>query len=152
MKDKLCWIMSSDRVTCIYEGTTPNILITDLDVLRNVLIKDSHVFINRRTIEGAAGPFEHGLTVLKDEQWENARSIVSPTFSTAKLKAMHSLMNDASDMYNQRLLDYADKQTLNNLNRISQHFALDTIGSCLFGIETNSLQNENATLVKHLFI
>jgi len=35
-----------------------------------------------------SGPFEHSLTVLKDEPWKNARSIVSPTFSTAKLKAV----------------------------------------------------------------
>lgn len=35
-------------------------------------------------------------------------------------------------------------------NRVSQQFTLDTIGSCLFGIETNSLQNENTTLVNHL--
>jgi hypothetical protein len=28
------------------------------------------------------------LTALKDEAWKNARSIVSPTFSTAKLKAV----------------------------------------------------------------
>ena len=38
-------------------------------------------------MEGATGPFEHGLTILKDDAWKNARSIVTPTFSTAKLKA-----------------------------------------------------------------
>ncbi len=32
----------------IYEGTFPSILLSDLDLLRNVLIKDSNVFINRR--------------------------------------------------------------------------------------------------------
>ncbi len=32
----------------VYEGTAPVILLSDLDLLRNVLIKDSHVFINRR--------------------------------------------------------------------------------------------------------
>jgi hypothetical protein len=40
-------------------------------------------------MEGATGIMEHGLTELKDEQWKNARSIVSPTFSTAKLKAVN---------------------------------------------------------------
>jgi len=34
------------------------------------------------------GPLEYGLTQLKDEQWKNARTIVSPTFSAAKLKAV----------------------------------------------------------------
>jgi len=67
--------------------------------------------------------------MLKDEKWKNARSIVSPTFSTAKLKAvnlyiqhylcfhncslqMYGLMNEISDIYNKRLLEYADKQEI----------------------------------------
>ncbi|CAF4003748.1 unnamed protein product [Rotaria sp. Silwood1] len=68
--------------------------------------------IIRKVVEGISGPLEHGLTRLKDEQWKNARSIVSPTFSTAKLKAMYGLMNQVSDMYNKRLLEYADKQEI----------------------------------------
>ncbi|CAF4274583.1 unnamed protein product, partial [Adineta steineri] len=134
----------------IYEGITPIILVTDPDILRNVLIKDCHVFVNRRVIEGGAGPFEHGLTMLKDEQWKNARSIVSPTFSVAKLKAMHSLMNDVSDMYNERLLEYADKQEIFDIKTINGQYTLDIIASCLFGVETNSLKNENIILINHL--
>ncbi|CAF3448426.1 unnamed protein product [Rotaria socialis] len=102
------------------------------------------------TIEGITGPFEHGLPVLKDEQWKNARSIVSPTFSSAKLKAMYTLMNETSDTYRDRLLEYADKKEIFNINTLSEKYTLDTISSCLFGIETNSLKNENATLIKHL--
>ncbi|CAF1289098.1 unnamed protein product [Rotaria magnacalcarata] len=123
------------KVVGIHEGTTPTILLADPDLLRNVLIRDSHVFINRRSIEGVAGPFDHGLTVLKDDQWKNARSIVSPTFSSAKLKAMYTLMNETK---------------IFNINQLSGQYTLDTISSCLFGIETNSLKNENATLIRHL--
>ncbi|CAF3300100.1 unnamed protein product [Rotaria socialis] len=70
----------------------------------------------QKTIEGITGPFEHGLPVLKDEQWKNARSIVSPTFSSAKLKAMYTLMNETSDTYRDRLLEYADKKEIFNIN------------------------------------
>ena len=34
--------------------------------------------------------------------------------------------------------------------RINAQYTLDNITSCLFGVETNSLQNENVTLVNHL--
>ncbi|CAF4114177.1 unnamed protein product [Adineta steineri] len=149
-KNDTALVKKYGKIIGVYEGTTPVILLSDLDILRNVLIKDSHVFINRRTIEGAAGPLEHGLTALKDEQWKNARSIVSPTFSTAKLKAMHSLMNDVSDMYNERLLEYADKQEIFDIKTINGQYTLDNIASCLFGVETNSLKNENITLINHL--
>ncbi|CAF4121234.1 unnamed protein product, partial [Rotaria magnacalcarata] len=118
--------------------------INDVDLIRK------YGKVVGRTIEGITGPFEHGLPVLKDEQWKNARSIVSPTFSSAKLKAMYTLMNETSDMYRDRLLEYADKQEIFNINELSGKYTLDTISSCLFGIETNSLKNENATLIKHL--
>jgi hypothetical protein len=35
-------------------------------------------------------------------------------------------------------------------NRVNGQYTLDNIASCLFGIETNSLQNENVTLINHL--
>ncbi|CAF3609800.1 unnamed protein product [Rotaria socialis] len=138
------------KVIGVYEGTAPTLLVTDLDLLRNILIKDSQVFINRRSMEGIGGPFEHALIALKDGEWKNVRSIVSPTFSTAKLKAMYALLNETSDTYSDRLLEYADKQELFNANELNGQYTLGTISSCLFGIETNSLRNENATLIKHL--
>ena len=83
---------------------------------------------------------------------------------------MHDLMNEITDTYNKRLLEYADKQEMFDIklyvcpllieiiynlvfsliNRLNGQYTLDNIASCLFGIETNSLQNENATLIKHL--
>lgn len=79
---------------------------------------------------------------------------------------MFALMSEVSDMYNERLLEYADKQgmfdcklyaTLRNprrlhlsIFRINGQYTLDNIASCLFGIETNSLQSENVTLITHL--
>jgi hypothetical protein len=82
---------------------------------------------------------------------------------------MYGLMNEVSDIYNQRLLEYADKQEIFDIklyvylslsmiilnivfwnNRLNGQYTLDNIATCLFGIETNSLQNENATLINHL--
>ncbi|UJR23769.1 hypothetical protein I4U23_026745 [Adineta vaga] len=149
-KNDMDLIQKYGKIVGIYQGTSPIILVADLDILRNVLIKDSHVFINRRGIAGVTGPFQHGLTQLKDEHWKNARSIVSPTFSTAKLKTMYGLMNEVSEVYTKRLLVYADKQEMFNIKQLNSEFALDNIATCLFGIETNSLQNENATLINYL--
>lgn len=81
---------------------------------------------------------------------------------------MYTLMNDVSDIYNKCLVEYADKQEIFDIkvyvsiflfiwslifvtiHRINSQYILDNIASCLFGIETNSLQNENVTLIKHL--
>jgi hypothetical protein len=77
-------------------------------------------------------------------------------------------MDQVSDMYNKRLLEYADKQEIFDIkvyvyllcllfkiefyfnDSVNGQYTLDNIASCLFGIETNSLQNENVTLINHL--
>ena len=77
-------------------------------------------------------------------------------------------MNEISDRYNKRLLEYADKQEIFDCKmsvefylffyclslccatRINGQYTLDNIASCLFGIETNSLQDHNSVLIKHL--
>ena len=76
-------------------------------------------------------------------------------------------MTEVSDIYNKRLLEYADKQEIFDIKayvhflwvqiirsplypRLNGQYTLDNIASCLFGIETNSLQNENVALITHL--
>ncbi|CAF1447221.1 unnamed protein product, partial [Rotaria sp. Silwood1] len=88
--------------------------------------------VMRKSMEGVTGIMEYGLTGLKYEQWKNARSIVSPVFSTTKLKAMYGLINEISDMYNKRLLEYADKQEIFDVKILNGQYTLDNIASCLF--------------------
>ncbi|CAF1359364.1 unnamed protein product [Rotaria sordida] len=114
-----------------FEGTIPVIILSDPELLRKVLIKDFHVFTNRRILKGLTGPLEHGLTMLRDDAWKNARTIVSPTFSSAKLKAMHSLIDQIGDGYSKRLLEYADKQEMFDVKLINSQYTLDNIASSL---------------------
>ncbi|CAF3835290.1 unnamed protein product [Rotaria sordida] len=63
---------------------------------------------------------------------------------------MYGLMNEISDMYYKRLLEYADKQEIFDIKLLNGQYTLDIIASCLFGIGTNSLQHANVTLTNHL--
>ncbi|CAF1403819.1 unnamed protein product [Adineta ricciae] len=138
------------KIIGVYEGNAPVVLLSDPDLLRKVLIKDSHTFMNRRPFDGAAGILEHSLIALKDEHWKSVRSIISPAFSTAKLKSIFGLMNEVSEIYKKRLLEYADKQETFDIKQLNGEFTLDNITTCLFGVETNSLSNENVVLIKYL--
>ena len=58
--DKAWWQLSDiyeNFSSSVYEGTVPMIQLTDLDLLRKVLIKDSQLFINRRVCLGEESPF-----------------------------------------------------------------------------------------------
>jgi hypothetical protein len=108
------------------------------------------------------------FTNILNRKTQSSNSLYSGLFTFDDyFLQMYGLMNEISDIYNKRLLEYADKQEIFDIKmyvlllrlfsikfydnfRLNGQYTLDNIASCLFGIETNSLQNENVTLINHL--
>uniref|UniRef100_A0A1X7TUE0 Cytochrome P450 n=1 Tax=Amphimedon queenslandica TaxID=400682 RepID=A0A1X7TUE0_AMPQE len=93
------WIAKSGKVFGYYMGTKVRIVIADLDILKEIMIKQSSKFINvdvepqimikiRRNIN--MGP---GLSFEEGEEWKRVRRIITPTFSSKKLKLMMPLVD-----------------------------------------------------------
>lgn len=72
-----------------FEGTKPVVLTIDSKLLKSLLIKDFNVFTNRGVLDAVKiEPFDHFLSLIKDDEWKNVRAILSTTFTTGKLKAV----------------------------------------------------------------
>ena len=92
------YLMKKYNRTCgMFEGSTPVILTSDPKFIKSVMIKDSASFVNRRTLDGLLlDPFDKFMTVLKDDEWKNVRSIVTSTFTSGKLKELMKLVKKTS--------------------------------------------------------
>ncbi|KAA0715124.1 Thromboxane-A synthase [Triplophysa tibetana] len=74
------------RVCGYYLGRRPVVIVADPDMLRQVMVKEFSRFPNRMTIRGGTKPMSESLIMLKDERWRRVRSILTPSFSAAKMK------------------------------------------------------------------
>lgn len=83
------------------------------------------------------------LIAAKGAQWRGLRSIMSPMFSSGKIKSMYPLIQEKT----QALLDYCDRekdaQDVIDFDDAYTKFTLDVISACAFGMEINVLQGEN---------
>lgn len=71
-------------------GTSPNIVINDLDLAKRVLIKDFDHFVDRRQLDMAPEANKYlmnMLTQLTGDQWKAMRSTISPVFTSGKLRS-----------------------------------------------------------------
>nr|KAF6366498.1 hypothetical protein mPipKuh1_009903 [Pipistrellus kuhlii] len=69
-----------------YDGRQPVLAITDLEVIKTVLVKECYsVFTNRRSI-GPLGFMKSAISIAEDETWKRIRTLLSPTFTSGKLK------------------------------------------------------------------
>jgi len=82
----------------------PSIVIRDLDIAKQILVKDFDQFTERRP-EGSILFSPHTknnkylrkmLTELRGKEWKRTRSSLTPIFTSGKLKAMVPLIHDVS--------------------------------------------------------
>lgn len=75
-----------------FMGSSPIVETTDLRLLKNILIKNFGVFTNRKRIEALMfEPYDHFLSLIKDEEWKSIRAVLSTSFTSGKLKSVNIL-------------------------------------------------------------
>uniref|UniRef100_A0A2C9K183 Cytochrome P450 n=1 Tax=Biomphalaria glabrata TaxID=6526 RepID=A0A2C9K183_BIOGL len=112
-----------------------------LDLVKAVVVGHFNKFVDRSATIEYEPPFRDILLNLKGEHWKRVRAIVSPTFTSGRIKKMapHVERNVKN------LLEYLrQKQETGEeieLKETSGQFALDVIASVAFGLKVDSLQD-----------
>jgi cytochrome P450 len=94
----------------IFSFDKPVLLIRDLELLKNILVKDSQNFIDRfATFDEEIDPvFSKALFVLKGQLWRHMRTNLTPVFTSGKMKMMFYLV----DTCGKELADCLDKASV----------------------------------------
>ena len=76
----------------------PQVVVQDMELAKDVLIKDFDHFVDRREFTFGDGQYlDKMLTVLTGDKWKTMRTMVSPIFTSGKLKGMVNLIDNVSD-------------------------------------------------------
>ncbi|KAG0722237.1 Cytochrome P450 3A31 [Chionoecetes opilio] len=128
----------------LYEFSRPVLVTWDADIMRHILVKDSESFIDRRDFDMRSGHerdklISEILNLKRGAEWKALRAIMTPTFTSGKIKSMFPLVCDKADA----LVKFSMKQVAENphmdMKKYFGRYTMDTIASCAFGIECNSL-------------
>jgi len=93
----------------IFSFDKPSLLIRDQELVKNVLVKDFHNFMDRTfSIEERFDPlFGNILGTLKGQLWRHLRTNLNPVFNSLKMKMMFYLV----DTCGKELADCLEKAT-----------------------------------------
>ena len=132
------------KVYCFNEINRPSVVIADADLLKDVLVRHFSHFMDRRPAIGDKYTSKF-LTSLCGSEWKHTRSIISPTFTSGKMKAMLHLMNECLEpMMNRIRRNNGQDMDMKNLFGC---FTMDVIAKCAFAVETNTHDDENHPFV-----
>ncbi|XP_066490553.1 thromboxane-A synthase [Tiliqua scincoides] len=133
-----------------YIGHRMYMLISDPDMIKQILVDNFESFSNRMNPGLSSKPILNSLVGLRDERWKNVRSQLTPSFGPAKIKEMTPLIHQACDTLLSNLKVYANSGTDFDIERNYACFSLDIAASVAFGTYVDSQKNPNEAIVKNM--
>lgn len=122
---------------------TPAVMIRDPELIRDVAVKhfdhftDHLPFIN----EHVEPVFAKNIAILCGERWREMRNILSPSFTSAKMKFMFGLVSKCSRTFVDYLIEHPEYTRMMDAKDAFSRYATDVISSVAFGVSVDSMKD-----------
>ncbi|XP_036413076.1 cytochrome P450 3A56-like isoform X2 [Colossoma macropomum] len=142
--------MKYGRIWGIYDGRMPILCVMDRTIIKSVFVKECYsLFTNRRDF-GLNGLLYDSLFVAIDEDWKRIRNILSPCFTSGRLKEMFGIMKTHSDTLVKNLEKTAKEKSGVHVKELFGAYSMDVITSSAFSVDIDSLNNPKDPFVTNV--
>ncbi|KAM3962826.1 cytochrome P450 6B6-like [Aphomia sociella] len=135
----------NEKAVGYYRWNTPEIIIRDLEIARRILNVDFGHFYPRGLGRNAAvEPLLANLFHADGDTWKLLRQRMTAAFTTAKLKNMFPLVVNCAEkvqVVGDNIVSHGGECDIRDL---MARFTTEFIGACGFGIEMDTINNENS--------
>lgn len=134
-----------DVIGGFYFFLQPKLILFKPNIIGHVLAKDCSYFAGRHSYYNEqADPMSVNLSTVEGHRAKELRAKITPTMTTAKLKAMFDgAMVQVSSELEKQISELSGRGGPIDVKDLSSRFATDLISRCGFGVENNSLKDPN---------
>uniref|UniRef100_A0AAU7N4W7 unspecific monooxygenase n=1 Tax=Maruca vitrata TaxID=497515 RepID=A0AAU7N4W7_MARVT len=142
-----------EKLVGLYRGFQPVLLVRDLELLKQVLVKDFHVFQDRG-MSRSRSKLSKNLFATGGETWKILRKTLTPVFTSRKLKDMIPLVLKCVNNFTKYVDSLVENNVEHEIKSLTSKYTLDVIGSCAFGLELNTAtdaKNDFSIMAEKIF-
>ncbi|XP_032683015.1 cytochrome P450 9e2-like [Odontomachus brunneus] len=127
----------------LYDFRTPLIMLRDTELIKSVALKHFDMFMNHRNfITQEQEPlFVKNLFSLCGDRWREVRTMLSPAFTSSKMKSMFKLMSDYAANFSNFVAQLPPEKRVIETKDIFTRYTNDVIGTCAFGVTVDSMRD-----------
>lgn len=134
----------------IFDGRQPVLCITDPAMVKTILIKECYSFFTNRRNFRLNGPLYDAVSIAEDDQWRRIRSVLSPSFTSGRLKEMFDIMKQHSAVLISSMKKKADKDEPLEMKEFFGPYSMDVVTSTAFSVDIDSLNNPSDPFVTNI--
>lgn len=124
------------------------LLIVSPEFAKTILVRDFGQFVDRGVYYNKRDdPLSANLFFLEGEEWRRLRNIISPTFTSGKMKQMfHTILGVGDSLVGlmSELVSAGEGADSIDLREYLARYTTDVIGSIGFGLECDSIRNNQS--------
>lgn len=135
----------------LFSFTKPLLLLTDPELIKQILITNFENFQDRTIYYNKVDdPISGHLLALQGKEWRERRAMLSPTFTSGRMKIMFEIINNVGDQF----LKAVENKLTSKANILEMHelvacFTTDSISNVAFGLDSNSLHNSDSSMRRY---
>ncbi|XP_016308276.1 cytochrome P450 3A30-like [Sinocyclocheilus anshuiensis] len=138
------------RVWGIYDARQPVLCIMDQSIFKTILVKECYsLFTNRRNFR-LNGPLYDAVSIVEDDDWRRIRSVLSPSFTSGRLKEMFGIMKTHSHILVDNLGKTATRGEAVDIKEFFGAYSMDVVTSTAFSVDIDSLNNPKDPFVTNI--
>ena len=142
------WMSQYGPTFICYFGIKPVIMTEDLEIIKSVIVKNFDSFINRPYLPALITKGEaQGILRLRGDQWRRARRILTPTFSSKKLRMMSPLIQESCERLRNKMAAVSDTDSSVDVREWFGKFTMEVILATAFSRDVSSDNDKESPLI-----
>lgn len=147
---EMYWKYPKERFVGFYRASVPELVIRDPELIKRILVADFMHFYPRglNSHKTVIEPMLRNLFFADGDTWRLLRQRMTPAFTSGKLKAMFPLIVERAERLQIQANTAAETGKTIDIRDLMARYTTDFIGACGFGIDTDSLSDQNSKFRK----
>lgn len=142
LMQKLYYFQPDAKYIGFYATLQPTFLLRDPELIKEVFVKNFEAFPGRRGFDRFNDYLlSKNLFSLEGQKWRNVRTLLSPAFTSSKMKTMFTLMTECARDFATFLSTSSAVNSDMDMKDIFARYTNDVIATCAFGIKVDSMKN-----------
>ncbi|CAK1577960.1 unnamed protein product [Parnassius mnemosyne] len=146
----LYWKYPNEKVVGFFDSFKPELIIREPGIVKRTLVTDFAYFYPRglNTHKTVIEPLLRNLFFADGDLWRLLRQRMTPAFTSGKLKAMFPLIVERAERLQNKAINATKTGRVLDAREIMARYTTDFIGACGFGLDADSLSDENSAFRK----